>query len=118
MGENGVYLRWIRSDNTPLKCQTEDQILNAQLFFGENSWAWWDKKCICVMLVPGSRFLVNSVNTNYNPYPNTKSEPDTNLAPVHTAHSNLLILLNNLSNLNHIYIVRVTGHVMKTFSCF
>ena len=64
MGENGVYLRWIRSDNTPLKCQTEDQILNAQLFLGKTAGHGGTKICTCVMLVPGSRFLLNSVNTN------------------------------------------------------
>ena len=66
---------------------------------------------MCVMLVPGSKFLVTALTLTFNPNPNTKSEPGTNLAPVHTTHSNLLILLN-LPNINHIYNVRVTGHVM------
>ena len=79
---------------------------------GENSCAWWDKNASvsCYFLVLG--FLLTALTLTFNPNPNTKSEPGTNLAPVHTTHSNLLILLNNLSNLNHIYYVRVTGHVM------
>ena len=82
------------------------------------------QKCIRVMLVPGSRVLVNTLTLTFNPNPYIKSEQGTNIALVHTNHSNLLILLN-LSNLNHIYYdlnhtyyVRVTGHVMLTLSCF
>ena len=35
-------------------------------------------------------FLLTALTLTFNPNPNTKSEPGTNLAPVHTKDSNLL----------------------------
>ena len=36
---------------------------------GENSWSNMDIKCVCVMLVPGSCFLINNTNANTNLLP-------------------------------------------------
>ena len=46
--------------------EIEDQILNAHLFMGGNSWSCRDIVYICVRLVPDSRFLNHIPNPNTN----------------------------------------------------
>ena len=77
---------------------------------GENSWAWWDKNApvSCYFLAIG--FLLTALTLTFNSNPNTKSEQGTNLAPAHTTHSNLLILLKPQSHIRDFGPGRATVH--------
>ena len=63
MGEKCVYLRWIRSENPP-RMSDGGQNIECPAVLGGKQLSMVGQKCICVMQVPGSRFLVNSPNTN------------------------------------------------------